>query len=113
MKNPEKYDFSKKENRNAFYLSGEWRSLREYVLMKQPLCVHCLSKGLVKAANVVDHKADIAVRPEWRLNFDNCQSLCKECHDKKTWRDAVNSELDMEILNRRWKIEPLKIPSKK
>ena len=49
-----------------------------------PLCVECEKAGRVTVAQVVDHRIPIAVAPERRLEWDNLQSLCVECHNRKT-----------------------------
>jgi 5-methylcytosine-specific restriction protein A len=55
--------------------------------MANPLCVICAAKGYVKMANVVDHiiphKGDKALF----YDFDNLQSLCTRCHNRKTARE--------------------------
>lgn len=61
-----------------------WQQARREFLRKNPLCTEHLRRGRLVVASVVDH-----VRPH-RGNYErfwddsNWQSLCKECHDKKT-----------------------------
>lgn len=46
------------------------------------LCEDCLTKGLVKAASVVDHIKPLALGGE---DVDsNTRNLCNPCHDKRT-----------------------------
>ena len=55
------------------------------VFLKQhPLCAFCQAEGKIVPATVVDHI--IPHRGDQRLFWDqtNWESLCKECHDKKT-----------------------------
>ena len=49
-----------------------------------PLCAFCQAEGKLVPATVVDHI--IQHRGDQRLFWDqsNWESLCKECHDKKT-----------------------------
>uniref|UniRef100_A0A6M3K4U7 Putative homing endonuclease n=1 Tax=viral metagenome TaxID=1070528 RepID=A0A6M3K4U7_9ZZZZ len=68
---------------------NKWRVNRALWLAKYPLCVICDAAGVVKAAEIVDHiiphKGDTVLfwyRPNW-------QSLCKECHDKKTQKEGA------------------------
>lgn len=78
---------------------SRWAKAREGYLRQHPLCVHCLARGQVVPATVVDHIVphrmawavksgnEQAVAEARRLfwNFhDNVQSLCKSCHDYKT-----------------------------
>jgi 5-methylcytosine-specific restriction endonuclease McrA len=39
----------------SFYKTARWRRLREFQLAQHPLCKFCLERGIVTAANVVDH----------------------------------------------------------
>lgn len=69
-----------------FYGTKRWRTLREYVLSEQPLCVRCYQKGLTVAASQVDHIIDRKVEPSREYEYENLQSLCHSCHSKKTMR---------------------------
>ena len=82
-------DWNKREVRQQFYHSKEWRKLRKIKLSIDPLCEKCLTKGIIKEASVVDHKVDIILRPELRLTLSNLQSLCVECHNKKSSTDNL------------------------
>jgi len=66
----------------SLYNSARWRREREQYLKENPSCVYC-----GKDAEVVDHR--IAHRGEKELfwDHDNWQSLCKDCHTKKTWAE--------------------------
>lgn len=59
-----------------------WQKLRASVLMDEPLCRHCAQRGLTVPATDVDHMngADDNRR-------ESLQSLCHECHSRKTARD--------------------------
>ena len=52
------------------------------------LCQHCLREGIVRASRLVDHILPIHVRPDWRLEIDNTQVLCRDCHTRKTSDDT-------------------------
>ena len=61
-----------------------WKKAAKAFLRRHPLCVACEAKGIIKAAEVVDH-----IRPHkgnQKLFWDkkNWQALCKQCHDRKT-----------------------------
>ena len=63
---------------------ARWREARAIFLKQHPLCAFCQAEGKIVPATVVDH-----IIPHWgdqRLFWDqtNLESLCKECHDKKT-----------------------------
>lgn len=61
-----------------------WQKSRLVFLDEHPLCVYCQREGRVVVATVVDHviphKGDQSIF--W--DRDNWQSLCKQCHDRKT-----------------------------
>lgn len=65
---------------------GEWRKLRHRRLDAEPLCRHCRARDLVTPAVEVDHIKPKALggKDEW----DNTQSLCKQCHIEKTREDV-------------------------
>lgn len=81
----------------GFYKSKEWRTLRKQILERDlALCQRC---GM--PAELVDHI--IPSKDDWddRLNPDNLQSLCRECHRIKTKREWMKhhkgSERYMEV----------------
>ena len=63
--------------------SAAWRALREQVLSAEPLCRHCATQGLWRAATVVDH---IDNDPGHNAT-GNLQPLCAACHNRKTARE--------------------------
>lgn len=69
-------------NRVLPLTSTAWRKLRASVLAGEPLCRHCAARGLVVAADTVDHMngAD-----DNRL--ESLQPLCTPCHSRKTAHD--------------------------
>src|SRR6056297_2629230 len=75
-----------KKNRpgDPFYSSREWKSLRRERLRSEPVCRHCKKDGRVREASVVDHIVPRCDRPDMELDFDNTQSLCESCHNRKT-----------------------------
>jgi 5-methylcytosine-specific restriction endonuclease McrA len=52
-------------------------------------CQPCLTTGRLSASNEVDHIIPIHVRPDWRLEFDNTQVICRPCHRRKTNDDTL------------------------
>lgn len=52
------------------------------------LCQCCLKAGYDTPAVAVDHVIPADVRPEWHHELSNLQALCRECHERKTRRDA-------------------------
>ena len=74
------------KSNSHIYKSRQWRKLREMVLHKQPICVHCERKGIYTTANTIDHIQSINKGGAiWSM--DNLQALCSSCHNKKSARD--------------------------
>lgn len=68
------------------YNSRQWRKLRQMILHKQPICVHCERKKIYTTANTIDHILPINKGGAiWSI--DNLQALCSSCHNKKSARD--------------------------
>ncbi len=61
--------------------------LRPAQLTREPFCRECAKAGRRVRATVVDHI--VPHRGNWALFVDpaNHQSLCKQCHDRKTMRE--------------------------
>jgi len=58
---------------------ARWRRLRKFQLIQHPLCKFCLERGIVTAANVVDHVEPH--RGDWTAFVTGeLQSLCEACH---------------------------------
>ncbi|KRM54807.1 phage-related terminase small subunit [Lacticaseibacillus sharpeae JCM 1186 = DSM 20505] len=69
----------------AFYRSAQWLHLRQQILERDNgICQRC---GM--EATLVDHV--VPSEDDWddRLNADNLQSLCKDCHYYKTRRETA------------------------
>ena len=79
---------SKEGKYQQFYNTTAWRKLSQQVLKNNPVCVACLSNGIIRKADVVDHI--IPIRVDWtkRLDADNLQPLCNSCHRRKTNKEV-------------------------
>src|SRR5262245_52875668 len=54
--------------------------LCKFQLMQHPLCKYCLQRGIVTAANVVDHV--VPHKGDWTdFITGELQSLCEPCHN--------------------------------
>lgn len=69
-----------------FYQTTEWRKLRAAYRRAHPLCEECLRKGRTEPANVVDHIKEITDGGD-PLDWNNLQSLCRACHNRKTAKE--------------------------
>jgi 5-methylcytosine-specific restriction endonuclease McrA len=62
-----------------FYKTARWQRLRKLQLARHPLCKFCLERGIVTAANVVDHV--VPHKGDWAAFVTGeLQSLCEPCH---------------------------------
>ena len=66
---------------------ARWRRVRHLHLLAEPLCRMCREAGRVRPAVLVDHITPIRDGGA-RLDDDNLQSLCRQCHDEKPAEDA-------------------------
>jgi 5-methylcytosine-specific restriction protein A len=79
---------SKRESSWRRGYNTQWQKVRDMFLHTHALCeMDCKDKGLVVAAEVVDHIIPIAERPELRLDPSNLRAACKPCHDRRTARE--------------------------
>ena len=71
---------------NRWYKTARWKKNRAHYLHKNPLCVQCKGRGIIKAATIVDHVTPHKGDPVLFWDQTNWQGLCKRCHDRKTAR---------------------------
>lgn len=58
---------------------------RKRRLRAEPLCRHCLAKGITTAATVPDHI--VPLKDGGTDDDSNIQCLCEPCHEAKTRKD--------------------------
>lgn len=69
-----------RENR---YNSTRWRTVSRLYLMENPLCEVSKSEGVIRAANVTDHRHPVRFGGDfWKE--ENFQALSHEIHNKKS-----------------------------
>ena len=74
---------------------NDWPKIRMAVLDRDDYqCVSCAKKGYVRAANEVDHITPKSLGGD--DSFKNLQSLCKQCHTKKTAKEASEARRAMQ-----------------
>lgn len=67
--------------------SNQWGKYRLQYLKLNPLCVHCLNKGIYTPATIVDHIIPINGDSDVLFWVDfNHQALCHSCHNTKTFK---------------------------
>ena len=67
----------------AFYNSRPWRNLSAAFKQAHPLCATCEAEGRVTVADQVHHIKELRDHPEFAMDWDNLQSLCRPCHNKQ------------------------------
>ena len=71
--------------------SKTWRAIRKAQLDREPLCRMCQAASRVTAASEVDHVDG----DSWHNPADgsNYQSLCHDCHSRKSFAEAHGREV--------------------
>lgn len=80
-----KYKSQLRKDRQGIYQSKRWKNLRDWYLLKHPLCEMCLAMGKIKPAIDVHHKDGFTNYSGYEriykaYEIDNLIALCKECH---------------------------------
>lgn len=88
-----------KEYAEGFYKGKAWQDCRNaYLKSKQGLCEKCLSRGIIKGAEIVHHKIHISPdnigNPDISLNWDNLECLCRDCHAEEHTRKVKRHKVD-------------------
>lgn len=86
-RNPDADRYYDRHKRNpqarAFYRSAAWQRMRRLILERDHgLCQECLRHGRYTPATAVHHKQELLERWDLRLDPDNLESLCDECHNR-------------------------------
>ena len=93
---PKKPDRMYDADNSSFYSSKRWRSLRNYFIQKNPLCAQCKRNKIIKGAQCVDHIKPLRLGGS-PVDENNLQSLCNNCHDKKSSREAHERKKGIKI----------------
>ena len=83
-----RYDVRQRDKAvHAFYVSHEWKKLRQNYLIEHPFCAECRKYGKLTKATVVDHVIPIRQGGP-ALDENNLQALCASCHGSKSIREG-------------------------
>lgn len=66
------------------------QAARAELFSRQPLCVHCLPKGIVKPATQRDHI--VALTEGGEDVPENTQALCEDCHEAKSLAERLRAQ---------------------
>ncbi len=67
-----------------FYRNPKWRKIRKQYIEENPVCELCTQYDIVSEGECVDHIIPRRLAPDLELNPINFQTLCNDCHNKKT-----------------------------
>ncbi|MFV8280606.1 HNH endonuclease [Christiangramia marina] len=79
-------NLNKDKNRKV-YNSRKWRAFSKNYKERNPLCIKCKEKGIIKASAVTDHIQRVNVGGDI-YDESNLQPLCKSCHNSKSGKEA-------------------------
>ena len=82
----EKSDGYVRPKSDAPYQTWRWKKLAKAWKVEHPLCEECKRKGIIKAAEVVDHIVPWPICDDF-YDRGNLQSLCAECNMLKGIKD--------------------------
>lgn len=79
------YDrYERNPQARAFYRSAAWLRMRKLILERDHgLCQECLRHGRYTPAVAVHHKQELLTHWDLRLDMDNLESICEECHNRE------------------------------
>lgn len=70
------------------YHTTRWTNLSRRWRLAHPLCEECKRKGVIRAADCVDHIVPVPICKDF-FDESNLQSLCRECNNLKGQRDKA------------------------
>lgn len=76
-----------RERTGAPYNTYRWHRLAKAFLQDHPLCEECKRKGIIKAAECVDHIDPWPICEEYFFDTRNLQALCNKCNIEKGNKD--------------------------
>lgn len=82
--NKERYKDKNNIKMKRFYGSQEWKKVRNEVMIRDNyFCQDCFNKGILKKAETVHHKIELADDWSKGLDKENLISLCNKCHNHR------------------------------
>ena len=82
----------------AFYKTQAWKNCRAAYFKAHTLCEECLKAGLIVPGEFVHHKIHVSPDtindPEVLTNWDNLETLCRDCHAEAHKRTERRYKID-------------------
>lgn len=82
---------ARRENANKRGYNSAWNRARVGYLSRHPICVIC-GRPATEVDHIIPHKGDY--KKFW--DTTNWQSLCHECHSRKTYREVTEARKPVE-----------------
>lgn len=79
---------------HEFYNGQRWQDTRLAYLAANPLCEDCLKTGKVVPGKAVHHIIERVDAPELAYDWDNLESTCNACHNKKRTKKLGENKPD-------------------
>lgn len=76
-----------RERSGAPYNTARWHRLARVFIESHPLCEECKRKGIIKAAECVDHIDPWPICEDYFFDTRNLQALCNQCNIDKGNKD--------------------------
>ena len=76
-----------RERSGAPYNTHRWHKLAKAFIESHPLCEECKRKGIIKAAECVDHIDPWPICEDYFFDTRNLQALCNQCNIDKGNKD--------------------------
>lgn len=89
---PERVAFSRPVDMSWFYNQAKWRKVSKAYRAANPICEckECFANGIVKPAEVCDHKKGLKFLLDNNIDpydWKELQSMSRECHNKKSGKE--------------------------
>ena len=78
-----------RERSGAPYNTSRWHKLAKAFIEDHPLCEECKRKGILRAAECVDHIDPWPICEDYFFDRRNLQALCNKCNIEKGNRDKA------------------------
>lgn len=88
---PERVPFGRRKDNSAFYNARKWRKVSLAYREANPICAPCQEKGIIHAAEIVDHKKGLQYLLDHGMDpysWDELEGMCHQAHNSKSGKQA-------------------------